>query len=148
MYQPPPTNMGNEGAQPLMPPQMIGPGQPIQPVAQPFPSAQAMPLNQPMYTQQPIPQIQAQPIVVNQYVPYAPPMKFKTSPVQMICPFCKNNIRTLVDVQFNCLNCCFCFCFCMIWLLVMLIQEKDLNCSNAIHKCPSCGKVLGSYQSC
>ena len=174
MFQQPPT-MDMEGGQPLMQPPnskpMIGPGQPIQPImelmpvtqpipltqtipvtqpisqAQPFPMTQPMSMAQPMCAQQGIALTQSQPIVVNQYVPYIA-HKFKSSSLQMVCPFCHNNINTIVDVQFNCVNCCFCCCFFVLWLIVMLAQEKDLNCSNATHKCPSCGKVLGSYQSC
>ena len=144
MYQQPPPNGPYEGAQPLIPPPTnMGPGQPMPPIAQPIPVAQPVPAPQP-YGQPPV---QNQPIVVNQYVPYAP-VKFKTSPVSMVCPFCKNNITTLVDTQFNCCNCCFCCFFCILWLIVMLVSEKDLNCSDATHKCPSCGKLVGSYQSC
>ena len=101
MYQQPPPNGPYEGAQPLIPPPTnMGPGQPMPPIAQPIPVAQPVPAPQP-YGQPPV---QNQPIVVNQYVPYAP-VKFKTSPVSMVCPFCKNNITTLVDTQFNCCNC-------------------------------------------
>ena len=143
MYQEPPPNGPMDTAQPLIPPP-TGYGQPMPPIAQPVPVAQPVPAAQPVPYGPPV---QNQPIVVNQYVPAAP-VKFKTSPVSMVCPYCKNNITTLVDTQFNCCNCCFCFCFCLIWLIVMLVSEKDLNCSDATHKCPSCGKVIGSYQSC
>ena len=152
MYQnPPPPNVPMDGAQPLIPPSnevMTVPGQPIPPLAQPYPVAQPIPVAQPVPQAQPYPSpVQNQPIVVNQVVPYVP-VKFKTSPVSMVCPFCKKSITTVVNTEFNCGNCCFCFCFCLIWLIVMLASDKDLNCSDATHKCPSCGNVLGKYQSC
>ena len=141
MYQNPP-----EGTQPLMPPQYIppagptvAPGQPMPPLAQPYPNAQ--PVQAP---------IQNQPIIVNQTVPVVPvvPVKFLTSPISVVCPYCSKQVVTNVETQFNCCNCCFCFCFCLLWLIVQLASGKELNCTDANHKCPSCGRLIGQYKAC
>ena len=108
------------------------PGQPVTPVVQP---------NQPIY----------QPPIVNQQQPvvvYQQPPKLKTTPVSLVCPHCHNQITTLVETHFNCLNCCLC-CYCLLlWLIVELANDKDLNCTDATHKCPSCGSVIGVYTAC
>ena len=126
-----------DGSQPLVQPpqQNMPPGQPVTPVVQnmPGPIIQAP--------------VQNQPIVINQNIPMNQ-VKLKTSPVSMICPFCNNNITTIVETEFNCLNCCFCFCFCIIWLIVQLASDKELNCTDANHKCPSCGHLIGQYRAC
>ena len=110
------------------------PGQPINPVAQPYP-------NQPMY--QPPSVNQQQPIVI-----YQQPPILKTTPASAVCPHCKNQVLTVVETSFNCLNCCFC-CFAFYaWIIVELVRGKELNCTDAIHKCPSCGNVIGSYDAC
>ena len=137
---------GPEVTEPLMPQtaQPQGYGQPIQVVVQPT--------VQPAYCQ-PGPQIvvqppiQNQPIVVNQVIPVVQ-IKLRSSPVAMICPFCKNNITTVTDTQFNCLNCCFCYWAFIIWIIVQLISDKDLNCTDAVHKCPKCGNIVGKYEAC
>ena len=152
MYQPTgqqdnlyPAQPGPVPAEPILPPtQPAGFGQPIQPVAQPYnppPGSYGQP------TYQPPVQNQQQPIVVQQYV-NAPPVKLKSSPVSMFCPHCKKTVTTVVSTQFNCLNCCFCFCFCLLWLIVELVSDKDLNCTDATHKCPNCKNVIGVYRSC
>ena len=92
-----------------------------------------------------------QPPVVNQQQPvvvYQQPLILKTSPASIVCPHCNNQITTVVETNCNCLNCCFCWFFCCIWLIVELVNGKDLNCQDATHKCPSCGCVIGSYSAC
>ena len=117
------------------PPQYMPPGQPMTPLVQPAPL-------------QPVTGVAVnQPIVVNQVVPgYL--TKFKTSPVSMVCPYCNNQIITQVRTEFNCCNCCFCWFFCLIWLIVQLASDKELNCTDATHYCPSCNRLLGQYKAC
>ncbi len=137
------------GVEPLM----YNQGQPMV-TAQPIPQASSMaPMNQPIvdpiYGTQPIYQIpnQNQPIVVNQIIPVSP-IQLKTNPVSTVCPFCRNNITTVVETEFNCLNCCFCCWNMVLWLIVQLVREKELNCTNATHKCPMCHRIIGQYNAC
>ena len=120
-------------------PMPIQPGQPITPVAQPYPNPNP---NQPFYQPPPIVN-QQQPIVI-----YQQPLNLKTSPTNVTCPYCRNQVVTLVETNFNCLNCLFCCWAFYLWIIVELVRGKDLNCTDATHKCPSCGKVIGYYSSC
>ncbi len=153
MYQqPPPQNLYPAqngpivGAEPLVPPtgqQIIPPPQSIPQGVQPIP-ASVQPVG--AYVQ-PVYQNQNQPIIVNQLVPVNL-IKFKTTPIAINCPYCKQNVTTVVTTEFNCLNCCFCCWNWVIWLIVQLVREKELNCTDATHKCPSCGKIVGQYNAC
>ena len=155
----PPQNLyqaqpGPIGSEPIMPPivQPQGYGQPIEPAVQPPVQPVIQPQPQPGYIP-PGPQIVAQPpvpnqpIIVNQAIPVAP-IKFKSEPMAIVCPICKNNITTVTQTQFNCANCCFCWFFCPLWCCVQLCSDKDLNCTDATHRCPQCGNVLGQYSAC
>ena len=125
------------GAEPIVPPTgQPGYGPPIQPAVQPAyipPGGQAP--------------IQNQPIVVNQAIPVIP-MKFKSQPQAITCPYCKNSVTTVTTTYFNCLNCCFCWFFCPIWCIVQLVTEKELNCTDATHRCPQCNQIVGQYSAC
>ena len=132
--------------EPLMPPS----GQPYPPQTQPMPQPQpiapaAQEYQQPPTYQPPVPN--QQPIVVNQYVA-AVPLKLKTTPAAIVCPHCNSQITTVVETQFNCGNCCFCFWFFWCWLCVSLCNDKDLNCTDATHKCPNCNQVIQQYTAC
>ena len=129
-------------------------GQPmvtVQPI--PLVTPAMVPMNQPIVNpnngSQPIYQIpnQNQPIVVNQIMPVNP-IQLKTSPLLITCPYCRNNITTVVEKEFNCLNCCFCCWNMLIWLIVQLAREKELNCTDATHKCPVCNRIIGQYNAC
>ena len=139
-----------KGTDDLMPPsvQPQAYGQPLPPVAQQFQQPNLYP-GQPILGQ-PVPQGQLiltqQPIIVNQYV-QTPPM-LRTTPAAVVCPHCKNNIITVVDIQFSCLNCCFCYCFFPFWIIVNLINKKEFNCQDATHKCPMCGQLIQQYNAC
>ena len=126
-----------QASEPMIPPGLtpppLPPGQPVTPLAQPI---AALPISSSDVNQ---------PIVINQVVPKT---KFKTTPVSLVCPFCKSQVRTLVKTQFNCCNCCFCFFFCFLWLIIELGNDKDLNCTDAIHICPNCNRLLGRYKAC
>ena len=155
MTQPENLYPGPEGqvspAEPLMPPtsQPQAYGQPIAPAVQAYqqpPPYPGQPMAPASATYQP-PMANQQPIVVNQAIPQAP-LKLKTMPASIVCPHCHNNVTTVVDTQFNCLNCCFCWFFCICWCCVNLINDKDFNCTDATHKCPQCGQVVFQYNAC
>ena len=88
---------------------------------------------------------QAQPQVVN----VVAGQKFGTVPVSITCQFCKNPVTTVVEKTCNCGSCCLC-CFTglFIWICIQCCRDKEIGCKDATHKCPSCGNVLGTYQSC
>ena len=157
MTQPENLSPGPEGqvssAEPLMPPTTAPPqayGQPIAPAVgayqQPPPQIPGPVVAPATATYQP-PMPNAQPIVVNQVIPQVP-VKIRSSPAVMVCPHCHNTITTVVDTQFNCLNCCFCYCFFICWVIANLVNEKDFNCTDATHKCPQCGQVVFQYNAC
>ena len=147
-----------QAIEPILPPNQIqGYGQPIPPVAMPYnpPPSYEKP------TYEPPPQNQQQPIVVQQYAPtqqqhyvvqqqYAviPQAKLKTPAVTTICPFCKNNVTTIVETNFNILSCCFCYLFPLFWLLYNVCADKEFCCSDATHTCPQCGNIIGKYKAC
>ena len=66
----------------------------------------------------------------------------------MICPHCNQNIVTEVETQFNCANCCLCCWNWIIWLIVQLARDKELNCTDATHRCPNCKNIVGKYDAC
>ena len=109
--------------------------------------------NQPQYGQPVMIQpMQGGAIVVNQATPtviISRPLNLGTSPVSTTCPFCRNFVATVVEQSFNCGTCCLCWCtgFCF-FALFQLCRGKDICCYDAVHKCPRCGKIIGTYDSC
>ena len=135
-----------QGAEPLMPSslQPIGYGQDIPLVVQPIPQDQqeVLPTNlTPFKNQQ-------QPYMANQNT-YVQTANLKSRPVLVFCPFCKNNVITLVETHFNWLSCLCCLISrLIIWSIFQCMRNKDLNCNDATHRCPSCGNIIGTYSAC
>ena len=130
VYEPPSTPlMSNQYAQPIVAPPM-----PVQPVVSP--AMGQMPPNQ---------------LVVNQVNPVVvlPPDIFKSTPVNITCPFCNRNITTQIRETFNCATCCLCLCTSpLLYVCIQLVRGKDLCCYDVDHSCPYCSNRLGSYTSC
>ena len=104
---------------------------------------------------QPVPIVQGvnqvQPIVVNQVTPAVAVVTpaARSSPYLTICPFCQNQVMTLSTLQFNCCTCCLCWCTGFVcFAIIQACRGKDINCYDAEHKCPMCGKTIGMYNSC
>jgi hypothetical protein len=133
--------------------------------AQPFINGQAMPVQQPMFQPQaqgvyqpavqplfsanavvgqPQPLLQGG-IVVNQGQPIFQMQAINVNPVSMACPFCKNQITTVVERQFNCAACCVCFILGVCYFVMQAVRGKDLCCDDATHRCPYCNNIVGSY---
>ena len=91
-----------------------------------------------------------QPIVVNQYTPtIIREYKFGTSPISLICIFCKSPITTETECEFNCGSCCLCLLVgCLFFMCIQLCRGKSICCNDIIHKCPNCRRILGRYTSC
>ena len=109
---------------------------------------------------QPVP-IQSYPFMSNnQMIPlnaiivqqYPPPIIISVGtyePINMICPYCRINVTTLVDTHFN-IDLCFCMCFmtyfCLWWIfLFKLCTGESFCCFNATHNCPNCRRTIASH---
>ena len=125
------------GGQPMYGPHMGGmPPHGMPPHGMPpqgVPPSQAMIVNQ------------TQPQVVN----VVSGQTFGTKPVSITCQFCKNPVTTTVNKTCNCCTCCLCFMTGFIfWVCIQCCRNKEINCWDATHVCPSCGQQLGTYTSC
>ena len=94
-----------------------------------------------------------QQIIVNQpiqpQVIYIDTANMKTSPCNMTCPFCKNQITTQVKKTFNWYNCIFClWAGICCWAGIQFCKSKDLNCNDSEHFCPYCRNKIADYSSC
>ena len=126
-----PLNKQQVGAQPPINPYNGGPVQNINP--------------NPGYVQPVIVSNQSQPVQVVNVVSNT----FGTKPVSITCQFCKNPVTTQVKKTCNCCSCLLCFVTSFVfWVLVQCFRNKEINCWDAEHRCPSCGQMLGNYTSC
>ena len=125
------------GGQPMYGPHMGGmPPHGMPPQGMP---PQGMPPSQAMIVNQ------TQPQVVN----VVSEQTFGTKPVSITCQFCKNPVTTTVNKTCNCCTCCLSFMACFIfWFCIQSCRNKEINCWDATHVCPSCGQQLGTYTSC
>ena len=73
---------------------------------------------------------------------------FGSSPVSIICPFCRKTITTRTRSKFNFMA-CFCFLlFNILYCCVQICGDKNPLCCDITHICPNCGKIVGHYDSC
>ena len=106
------------------------------------------------YPPQGPPPMQGQPaIVVNQAQPQVVNVvsgqTFGTNPVSITCQFCKNPVTTVVQKKCNCCTCCLCCMMGIVFFVcIQCCRNKEIGCSDATHTCPSCGQILGTYNSC
>ena len=93
---------------------------------------------------------QTSPVIVNQSSPtIIGGYTFGTSPIPVICPFCRSTITTETESEFNCSTCC--LCLATGWLCFICIQScrgKSIYSNDYTHKCPCCGSFLGKSTSC
>ena len=97
-----------------------------------------------------------QPILVNQVnplpihcIPLSDINKWGSIPHNVACPFCHQNVTTIVEASCNMGSCCLCFWLsCIIWAIILLCMGKEIGCADATHKCPNCKNVIGVYRSC
>ena len=88
------------------------------------------------------------------------PITFSVNPVELTCPFCNNKILSKIDRKFNCYTFCFFVLLTMLCLLPCLFCAGLCNignvyfdcdctcCCDTTHRCPNCGKVVGTHESC
>ena len=90
-------------------------------------------------------------VVVNQQAPtlMLHPDKYKTTPVCVTCPTCRNNMTTVITKKFNICACLLCYCTGIIcFVLIQLCRGKDFCCYDVEHTCPRCNAVVGTYTPC
>ena len=88
-------------------------------------------------------------VVANQPFLIMDPKIFKTTPVSLTCLFCNKPMTTKVNTTWNnstCLFCCY-LCPCC-YCCIQSYRGKDFCCFDAIHRCPHCKNVVGTYTSC
>ena len=150
---PPQPQQGGYPPQPQQggyPPQPQQGGYPPQPQPQPQQGgySQAPP---PGYS--PSPQVYATPVVVQpgptvivgQMPVVSGVVQFGEFPVATVCPNCRNSIQTQVSFEVGGLTWLACFGFfwltaCCCWIPFVFDAFKDV-----VHKCPSCGQIVGRY---
>ena len=107
---------------------------------------------------QPVP-IQSFPMMNNQIIPLnaiivqpysiAIPSIGTYEPTNMTCPYCRINVTTVTDTDFNYFVCCaMCWMtyFCLWWtFLFKICTGEDCCCYNAVHRCPNCQRVIASH---
>ena len=89
--------------------------------------------------------------IVNIFKPkiiYPLPSEFGSSPVAVTCPYCLVPITTKTKSSFNFVACCCFLFFGFLFFICQAILRKNICCCDIIHKCPRCGRTLGSYKSC
>ena len=74
--------------------------------------------------------------------------EFASVPITMKCPSCKRLITTKTEDKFQILACICCLIFWIFYCCFQICRNKNLCCCNTSHRCPNCGKYLGSYDAC
>lgn len=152
---------GNQPIQPYPPQQVYQPQQEYSP--------QQSQAGYPLLPQQEIPQqpgIQvqqayAQPLLVplnsnylffNQSAPSGTISQtyiYNRSPMNIVCPYCKTQVTTVVEDRCNCTACIFCLLTTFIfYVCIQLSRGKDICCTDTWHRCPKCKMFVGSYVTC
>ena len=73
---------------------------------------------------------------------------YESVPITMTCPYCEKYIKTKTEDKFQILACVCCLIFSIFYCCFQICREKNLCCCNTSHRCPNCGKYLGSYDAC
>ena len=113
----------------------------------PLQEQQNQPHKQPVLNQPPSNQI-----ITNQMtkvsVLYVDSTNFKTDPLLIICPICKNQVQTVVNKKWDWYSFCLCHIFGLCaWITFQCCRNKQLNCFDAEHFCPRCGNKIVEYSS-
>ena len=82
-------------------------------------------------------------------IPFSEINSWGSMPHEINCPHCGKLITTEVETSCNMGSCCLCFWLsCVIWIIILLCMGKEIGCADAIHRCPECKNIIGSYRSC
>ena len=105
---------------------------------------QANPVNNPFINNQVNPRLQ---IIRN--APGIGMNVLRSTNTQLVCPYCKSTITTSIKKTCSCPSvCCAIWLTPISWFTFQLVRQKDYNCFDAIHTCPSCKQILGKYDAC
>ena len=91
-------------------------------------------------------------LVINQPIPnrivVANMAKIGTSPFSCTCIFCGVPITTSVETSCNCCACLLC-CWTgfLLYACIQICSGRDICCCDAIHRCPNCKRVVGTYSA-
>ena len=94
------------------------------------------------------PMIIEKPPIIIEKPPVIIPTEFGSQPIAMTCPFCQVAITTKTESSLNCLACCCCLFFGLLFFIFQAVTKKNICCFDITHKCPRCGRALGTYESC
>ena len=82
-------------------------------------------------------------------IPFSEINSWGSMPHEINCPHCGKLITTEVETSCNMGSCCLCFWLsCVIWIIILLCMGKEIGCADAVHRCPECKNIIGSYRSC
>ena len=74
--------------------------------------------------------------------------EFGAEPIRMTCQYCGNFITTKTEEKFQILACICCLFSWLLYCCVQIFRNKNICCFNVTHRCPQCGRVVGSYDAC
>ena len=82
-------------------------------------------------------------------IPFSEINSWGSFPHEIKCPHCGKMVLTEVETSCNMGSCCLCFWLsCVVWIIILLCMGKEIGCADAVHRCPECKNVVGSYRSC
>ena len=154
-YQPPqpgyqPPQQPPPGYHPLMPTEQPQQPYPQRPPQQGYPQQPGVQVQQ-VYAQPLLQPLNSNEVLFNQACPTGTNTTyiFKRNPIMMICPYCKQEIKTVVEAKCNGAACIFCCStLFVLFACLQLGRGKDLLCCDNRHKCPKCRNFLGAYLAC
>lgn len=118
------------------------------PYQPPGPSAQVgMVATSPTVGQQPVNQttiFPVEPVITAQ----PRPVVYGECPVLCICPYCQHQVVSLVRREPGCATISWVICLFLFFGIFGLIPLCTESCHDAIHTCPVCRGVIGTYKQC
>ena len=78
---------------------------------------------------------------------YKKKIKYKTEPIETICPNCYELMTTKVELTCNGCSILLSIIFTIYYFLVILSLGYDCLCYDAVHTCSKCGYIVGDYDS-
>lgn len=76
-------------------------------------------------------------------------LALRTKSQTVRCPYCEKTGDTQVEKKCNTGNVlCAVFTSPVVWVFFQMCRGKDYNCTNAVHTCQHCQKILGDYKTC
>lgn len=89
-------------------------------------------------------------VSINQKVEvYTDKSVYQTNPIIVLCPSCKNENLTTVELSLNWSNyCCYFLTTPLCWCAYQIYKDKDFSCNDAQHYCSNCGRQHHKYKAC